>query len=195
MSELTAFPLSWPAGYPRTARPSGAYRFYPQSLSAELGGLKDELGRMNCRNMIVSTNVPLKNNGNPYSTYDKPADVGVAIYFTKDNKAMSLCCDKWNTVEANLRALSMSVDAMRGLDRWGVSQIMERAFMGFKALPEKAAGFPWWEVLGLSRTCTRKEIEAAYKKKIKLHHPDNGGDPHKWEELQDAYQQGLKQTA
>lgn len=151
MSELTAYPLQWPAGYPRTARPSGAYRFYPNRLFAELGSLKSELGRMGCRNIVVSTNVHLKGDGNPYSTYQKPSDVGVAIYFTKDNKAMSLCCDKWNTVEANLRALSMSVDAMRGLDRWGVSQIMERAFMGFKDLSEKAAGFPWWEVLGISR--------------------------------------------
>jgi hypothetical protein len=192
---IESYPLVWPAGYPRTARPSDTYRFYPHSFGGEIKSLKDELGRMDARGIIVSTNIPVKNDGNPYASYSRPVDVGVAVYFSVDNKAMALCCDKWNTVEANLRALVMSVDAMRGLDRWGVSEIMNRAFMGFKALPEKAASFPWWEVLGLSRTCTRKEIEAAYKKKIKLHHPDNGGDPHKWEELQDAYQQGLKQTA
>lgn len=195
MSELTAYPLQWPGGYPRTARPSGTFRFYPNSVYSEVKGLKEELGRMNARNIIISTNIPLKNDGNPYSTYQRPSDVGVAVYFTKDNKAMALCCDKWNTVEANLKALSMSVDAMRGLDRWGVSEIMNRAFMGFKALPEKAASFPWWDVLGVSRTATRKDVEAAYKKKVKSHHPDNGGDPNKWEELREAYDQGLKQTA
>lgn len=194
MSELSAYPLLWPAGYPRTARPAGNYRFYPGNLSAVIGGLKDELGRMSARSITISTNIPVKNDGNPYSTYSKPADVGVAVYFTVDNKAMALCCDKWNTVEANLRALVMSVDAMRGLDRWGVSEIMNRAFMGFKALPEKAAGFPWWEVLGLSRECTLKEVKAAYKKKAQLHHPNVGGDPNKWRELQEAYEQGLKQT-
>lgn len=195
MSELSAFPLQWPAGYPRTAMPSSNFRFYPGTLTFETKGLKEELGRMSARGIVISTNIPVKNDGNPYSTYTKPADVGVAVYFTVDNKAMALCCDKWNTVEANLRALVMSVDAMRGLDRWGVSEIMNRAFMGFKALPEKAASFPWWEILGLSRNCTRKEIEAGYKKKIKLHHPDNGGDSVKWQELQEAYNQGIKQTS
>lgn len=195
MSELSAFPLQWPAGYPRTAMPSSNFRFYPSTLTFETKGLREELGRMSARGIVISTNIPVKNDGNPYSTYAKPADVGVAVYFTVDNKAMALCCDKWNTVEANLRALVMSVDAMRGLDRWGVSEIMNRAFMGFKALPEKAASFPWWEILGLSRNCTRKEIEAGYKKKIKLHHPDNGGDPLRWQELQEAYNQGIKQTS
>lgn len=192
---IEAFPLVWPAGYPRTARPKSDFRFYPNSLFIETTRLKEELGRMHARGIVISTNVPLKNDGNPYSTYQRPSDVGVAVYFSVDNKAMALCCDKWNTVEANMRALVMSVDAMRGLDRWGVSEIMNRAFMGFKALPEKAASFPWWDVLGVSRIATKKEIESAYKKKSKAYHPDNGGDPVRWAELQEAYSQGLKQSS
>jgi hypothetical protein len=150
---------------------------------------------MHARGITISTNIPLKNDGNPYSTYNRPSDVGVAVYFSVNNKAMAICCDKWNTVEANLKALSMSVDAMRGLDRWVVSQIMERAFMGFKALPEKASCVPWWDVLGVSRECTLKEVKAAYKKQSKIHHPEMGGEPHKWRELQDAYEQALKQVS
>lgn len=191
---IESYPLQWPAGYPRTARPTDNYKFYPGSVGSEISGLKDELKRMKAKGLVISTNIPITADGNPYAKYSKPADIGVAVYFSVDNKAMALCCDKWDTVEANLRALTLSVDAMRGLNRWGVSEIMNRAFMGFKALPEKAASFPWWDVLGLSRTCTRKEIVAAYKKKIKIHHPDNGGDPVKWRELQEAYQQGLKQA-
>lgn len=191
---VEAYPLQWPAGYPRTARPSDTFRFYPSSFAFETKSLKEQLGRMQAMGIVISTNIPTRSDGNPYSTYSKRADVGVAVYFTVDNKAMALCCDKWNTVEANLRALVMSVDAMRGLDRWGVSEIMNRAFMGFKALPEKAASFPWWDVLGVSRTATKKEVDHAFKKKAKVNHPDHGGDPGKWQELQEAYQQGLKQT-
>ena len=154
---IESFPLQWPAGYPRTARPASNFRFYPSTLAGEIKRLKDELYRMNARAIVISTNIPVKNDGNPYSTYSKPADTAVAVYFTVDNKAMALCCDKWNTVEANLRALVMSVDAMRGLDRLGVSEIMNRAFMGFKVLPEKAASFPWWEVLGEATEAYRNE--------------------------------------
>jgi hypothetical protein len=187
------FPLQWPAGYPRIARPSDNYKFFPSGFSSEAYNLQEELRRMKAKNVVISTNIPVLENGNPYAKYPKPVDTGVAVYFSVDNKAMAICCDKWNTVEANLRALAMSVEAMRGLDRWGVSQVMERAFMGFKALPERAASFPWWEVLGVSRVCTMKEIKEAYKKKSKIHHPSAGGEPHKWRELQEAYEEGLKQ--
>lgn len=192
---IESYPLQWPAGYPRTARPAGNYKFYPQTFAGERQNLVIELHRMKALNIVVSTNVPLKPDGNPYASYAKPVDVGVAVYFSIENKAMALCCDKWDTLEANMKALKMSVDAMRGLDRWGVSDILNRAFMGFKALPEKAAGFPWWEVLGVSRVCTKEEVIEGYKNKSKIHHPNAGGEPHKWQELQEAYEQGLKQMS
>jgi hypothetical protein len=192
---IESYPLQWPAGYPRTGWPRGNYKFYPSTLLGERQSLLEELRRMKAVNIVISTNVPIKQDGNPYATYAKPADVGVAVYFSIDNKQMALCCDRWNTLEANLKALKMSVEAMRGLDRWGVSDILNRAFMGFKALPEKAAGFPWWEVLGVSRVCTKAEVIEGYKNKSKIHHPNVGGEPHKWQELQDAYQEGLKQTS
>lgn len=191
---IEAYPLQWPAGYPRIARPSDNYKFYPSDFSSEAYKLQEELRRMKAKGVVISTNIPVLGNGNPYAKYPKPVDTGVAAYFSVNNKAMAICCDKWNTVEANLRALAMSVEAMRGLDRWGVSQVMERAFMGFKALPERAAGFPWWDVLGVSRVCTVKEVKDAYKKKSKIYHPNVGGEAHKWRELQDAYEEGLKQT-
>lgn len=192
---IESYPLIWPPGYPRIAVPLDNYRFYPNSFGGEKKMLTEELERMKAKNIVISTNIPVKNDGNPYASYTRPADVGVSVYFSINNKAMAICCDKWYTVEANLKALRMSVDALRGLDRWGVSQIMERAFMGFKALPEKAASYPWWEVLGLPRECTRSQIKAAYKDKAKLHHPNAGGEPHKWQELNEAYEQGLKQVS
>jgi hypothetical protein len=191
---IESYPLQWPAGYPRTAVPRSNYKFYPGSFSLEHGMLVEELRRMKASNVVISTNRPLAADGNAYARYGKIVDVGVAVYFTVDNKGMVLCCDRWDSLEANLKALTLSVDAMRGLNRWGVSQIMERAFMGFKALPEKAASFPWWEVLGISRQCSKKEVIAGYKRQSKLHHPSRGGEPHKWKELQDAYAEGLKQT-
>jgi|ETNmetMinimDraft_15_1059895.scaffolds.fasta_scaffold149547_1 hypothetical protein len=46
-----------------------------------------------------------------------------------------------------------------------------------------------YKILGLSPTATWKDIEAAYRKKAKIHHPDHGGDEDAMRALNDAYTQ------
>lgn len=45
-----------------------------------------------------------------------------------------------------------------------------------------------YEVLGVERNATKKEIKAAYRKLSKSHHPDTGGDPQVFIQLQVAYE-------
>ena len=53
-----------------------------------------------------------------------------------------------------LMRLAKSIEAMRGIERWGPSQMMERTFTGFAALPEKS-GSDWWDVLQVRRDASR----------------------------------------
>lgn len=46
-----------------------------------------------------------------------------------------------------------------------------------------------WKVLGVDRSATPEEIKAAYRKLAKDHHPDKGGDPNRFIEIQNAYHQ------
>ncbi len=47
-------------------------------------------------------------------------------------------------------------------------------------------------VLGLNKLPnTEKEIKIAYRKQAKIHHPDTGGDPNKFREVQTAYEFAL----
>lgn len=46
----------------------------------------------------------------------------------------------------------------------------------------------YYEVLGLSKKATASEIKSAFKKMAKEHHPDLGGDPEKFKNINEAYQ-------
>jgi hypothetical protein len=44
-----------------------------------------------------------------------------------------------------------------------------------------------YRLLGLSSSATWEEVEQAYRRKAKMHHPDHGGDEDIMRELNDAY--------
>ncbi len=46
-----------------------------------------------------------------------------------------------------------------------------------------------WSILGVQRDASAEEIKAAYRRLAKDHHPDKGGDPDRFIEIQNAYQQ------
>ena len=50
----------------------------------------------------------------------------------------------------------------------------------------------FFRLLGLSPSASWEEIERAYRKKAKIHHPDHGGDEDAMRTLNEAYQR-LKQ--
>ena len=58
------------------------------------------------------------------------------------------------------------------------AEILERAFVGFHALPEPEQ---WWKVLGFDLAPkTRQEAEDAYRSLAKTQHPDVAGDAGKF---------------
>ncbi len=46
----------------------------------------------------------------------------------------------------------------------------------------------YYEVLGVSKTASPDEIKQAFRKLALQHHPDRGGDPEKFKEINEAYQ-------
>lgn len=191
---IDAFPLQWPVGYSRTRnRQKSSFK---QTMDGAQRFLRDEIRRMNGRGLIISTNIPIRNDGGMYSVYmgRKIDDPGVAIYFKYKGKDISMCCDKYETVWENTYALGKGIEALRGMERWGVSDFIDRAFTGFTALPE-ARTDEWYNVLAVSQYATEYEIKQAYRIEAKKHHPDSGGDPEMFRKLNEAYRKGLKLIA
>ena len=84
--------------------------------------------------VILSTNIPLRNDGLPYANSREPNDPGVAVYFQHKKREMCFACDAFKTVRENAYSIGKTIEALRGIERWGASDMMERAFRGFAAL-------------------------------------------------------------
>ena len=46
----------------------------------------------------------------------------------------------------------------------------------------------YYELLGVSRSASEKELKSAFKKKAMQYHPDKGGDSEKFKQVNEAYQ-------
>ncbi len=144
--------------------------------------------------VVISTNVSLrKSDGMPFANEMQKwlPDPGVAIYFERKDKPICMACDTYDRVWKNMRALALSLEALRGLERWGSSQILDRAFDGFAALPEKSACVTCWDILGIGPTNLQADISAAFRKQAFQHHPDRGGTNEMMAKINDAYEQAM----
>jgi DnaJ-domain-containing protein 1 len=184
------WPLLWPEQRART--PDWKRRFSPFSVTfaQARSHLLGELAKMGGRNIVISSNQPVRQDGLPLAIKSRIDDPGVAVYFMRDGEAKCLPCDEYHSVLANLRAIGKTVEAFRGIERWGAKAMLDAALEGFAALP--AGGSEgWWAELGVAPTADPVVIEAAWRALVKTHHPDAGGDPARFRTIQDAYQQAL----
>jgi hypothetical protein len=175
--------LTWPQGWKRKQhweRAKSNFSRAGQQLSVYEGTLRvlDELRRFGVmeRDIIISTNVRTRRDGLPMSNQAEPSDPGVAVYWKKNGKDQVMASDRYTRVADNLAAIAATLDAMRAIERHGGAQILERAFLGFTALP---APENWRDVLNVSPSETGlKALLVArnnYHALAKQHHPDAGG--------------------
>lgn len=197
----TAYPLQWPAGRAR-AKSRGVARFTTNtragysgrrshSVSESVDEIAHALDLMGATDLVVSTNIPLRNDGWPRSGTAAPSDPGVAVYFRYNGKPVCLACDQWTKVEDNLWAVALTLEAMRGIDRWGAAEL-EATFTGYAALP---APEQWWQVLGVPQNADADTIQTAYRQLARQHHPDAGGDSAQMARINAAYDAARKVTA
>lgn len=180
IDESLRYPLQWPssAGERTPSHQRDESRF-KLTLCAAVEDLEDELERMGAQHIVLSTNVrPRNRNGDlPYKAVHVD-DPGAAVYFILDATPHAIGCDKWDKVEDNVRAIGKTIEAMRGIDRWGSTKAMKQAMSGFKALPP--SGEDWRSTFGLTHgEPTMEHVKARYRQLARGAHPDKqGGDPH-----------------
>lgn len=183
-----AYPLQWPEGRERTRIRQEAQ--FDTKFTDALFGIKKELRLMCAKNVVISTNITLKQNGDPYANQSEPQDRGVAVYFTYNNQQLCFACDRWWKVKDNLQAVRKTIEALRGIKRWGTGDMVQAAFTGFKQI-ENVTG--WRLTLMLTNNCTLEQAEQNYRALAQRFHPDKGGDPKKMSELNLAIQEARKE--
>jgi len=166
----TPYPLTWPAGWPRArlrkdaqfSRRTDRGEHAHVTLAVARERLQEQLDKLGAKEALLSTNVELTLSGAPRSGKGDPVDPGAAIYFKMKGRDTALACDRWRRVADNIVALAKHIEALRGMDRWGVGTI-EQAFTGYAALAAPVAKRHWTAIFGVGEDASIEIINTRYR--------------------------------
>lgn len=208
---ITTDPLTWPNHWKRTPaskrirsrfhrnlRNQDAYN-YRNSRGITIGEATtftmEQLRLMGlCRpDIIISTNLKCRLDGLPYANQKEPPDPGVSVWWRKQTKKghRVIAIDIYDRAADNLYAIGKTLEAMRGIERWGGGEILERTFTGFTALPapdgHEVKDDTWaMDVLGATGSETNGELKNLWKAARWRAHPDKGGSVEQFQRVQEA---------
>lgn len=193
MIQLKFVPIeNWPSERTRARKVSPFRSTYIQTLDL----LETELFHLRAREAVLQAALSwqdLRNDGLPRSDA-KFSDPGVILTFETPTGSMSFPCDHYAHWQCNLRAIALSLQALRAVDRYGVTRRAEQ-YQGWKKLPppsdqpfatkEEAALFMWSQAYpGVEPQDIRVIItsegarQAVYINAARRLHPDAGGGNH-----------------
>lgn len=185
---ITAYPLAWPAHFPRTKhREIGRFQ---TSINGALGNVQRSLelfakdSGKDLDDVVVSSNVTM--------SVRRPDDPGVAVWFLWEGVQVCIPIDRYTSVSNNLQAIHHIIRLKRGEIRHGTLELVKASFRGF-LLPAQT-GHQWWSVLGVPQNAPIDEIRERYRRLAALHHPDKpGGDAAMMARINDAWREAQYQ--
>lgn len=198
MNTIPAYPLQWPAGWPRTDRTQAKHGKFGKrrdrfasawrpledlTIAEAVSRVRDQLTKMGISDddVVISTDLLLRLDGLPRSGQAEPRDPGAAVYWRDRNgETRCMAIDRYKRVADNIAAVAATLDAMRAIERHGGAEILDRAFTGFAALAAPSAP-SWRDVLDPS------DPEGSYRRLRAQHHPDKGGAPDAFQCVQEAW--------
>lgn len=191
--------LLWPEGWESTVpskRVNGSFQV--TKFERLTNGIEAQVSMFKGSGLRITCNVPLNKAYTAYRTFasakerdECQKEPGVSIYFTRKGKPYVLAVDRYKTIEANMRAVELTLEIIRAIERYGSSGLMERSFQGFAELPAPSTvpAYNWWEILGVAPSASKATYESDYRTLVKRYHPDQGGDPETFLKIQNAIKQ------
>jgi hypothetical protein len=153
------------------------------SYTKTLNLLERELDHLLAKDVIIQAYFQpdqIRNDGWPRSSA-RPWQPGVIVSFRVHKNFYSYPCDAFSGFEDNLRAIALTLEALRAINRYGVTQGHEQ-YEGFKQLnapatldPRAAAASFIAIHAGVGTEDVRKDLNGAFRLAAKKLHPDSGG--------------------
>lgn len=185
--------IQWPAGL--RVEPIGAWpgemtrsrerSRFDSTMTSTMATLRRELEALGARDVALQVAIPasaFRLDGYPRSTA-KAEHPGIILTLESKHGALSYPCDTFDRWEDNLRAIALALEALRKVDRYGVTRRGEQ-YRGFLALDATAApaGFATADdaedfIAKVAGTPTSgRLISAVVRQAKRAAHPDLGGD-------------------
>lgn len=169
-------------------RPKGLMNKRSQFQSAYGKTLRDldyELSRLRVVDVTIQAGFPadkIRLDGWPYGKV-VPEHPAVVLQFRRGADILSFSSLKYASFEENLRAITLTLAALRAVDRYGV--VEGEQYAGFKRLapPDLRADF----IARYSDGSAAEDIDFIYRAAARRLHPDAGGSHEDFVGLQAAY--------
>ena len=172
-------------------------------LDRELYALDAELSGVPTVIQLALPASAFRQDGQRRADHRTPDHPGVVVAFGSAHGPLKYATDTFTRWQANLRAIALGLEALRKVERYGITKRGEQ-YTGWKQLPsgiampatmtvEQAAQFladhadPDGRIESLARTLAHGHmVDAVYRQAAKTLHPDHGGDTALFQKLQDA---------
>lgn len=123
-----------------------------------------------------------------------PATEGSTVEFWVRGEKRTLTCTRFLGYRTNMRAVYLTLEALRKAEERGILRELVEAAAGFLEAPKGGRSKrPWFEVLAVSPVSPLVVAAAAYKALAKKAHPDGGGSDELMAELNQALEDAEKE--
>jgi hypothetical protein len=136
--------FKWPRPFTRNRRRSP----FAAGYSSTMKQLDRELSILSARNVVIQmalSDAEIRLDGRPRAsaipdhpgvilTFEKPVPPGKSPTGKAYNQTLNFPCDTYTTWQDNLRAITLALDALRRVDRYGVTNFEEQ-YRGWAQLP------------------------------------------------------------
>ncbi len=194
--------FQWPGAFTKERKSSPFRAGYTDTLTL----LENELFHLDATNTFLQVAMrpeDFRKDGAPRADAKPFQHPGIILMFRTKQGTLTFPCDTYTDWKANLRAIALSLEALRAVNRYGVTRRNEQ-YRGWTALeapkPEPSGGpFASAEdaahyivkasklnISAMEIVVSSSDLQRVYREAAKHMHPDAGGSEAEFKKLQSA---------